>query len=102
VLRLHGPPRDIRLTLTGESPLRYFDAPPTVIISAGGQELDRLSPAADFEWGIPIAAEAIARANGEIVITQDRAYLPGVAEGTNDPRRLGLRLFDIRVDTVSP
>jgi hypothetical protein len=102
VLRVHGPARAIRLTLAGESPLRYFDSPPTVTISAGGQEIDRLSPGADFEWAIPISADAVARGNGEIVVTQDRAYLPGVAEGTADARRLGLRLFDIRVDTVSP
>lgn len=102
VLRVHGPARAIRLTLAGESPRRYFDAPPTVTVSAGAQVVDRLSPAADFEWTIPISAEAIAAAGGVITLSQDRAYLPGQAEGTADVRRLGLRLFDVRVDTVRP
>ena len=102
VLRVHGPPRALRLTLVGESPLRYFDVAPIITVSAGGEVIDRLSPGADFEWGIPIAADVVARSGGAITITQDRVYLPGRAEGTTDARRLGLRLFEIRVDTVLP
>src|SRR5262249_55364051 len=33
--------RDVRLTLSGESPLRYFDAAPSVRVSSGGRELAR-------------------------------------------------------------
>jgi hypothetical protein len=102
VLRVHGPPRAVRLTLVGESPLRYFDVPPIVRVSAGVREVERFSPGADFEWTIPIPADAIAGSGGAITIAQDRVYLPGAVEGTADARRLGLRLFEVRVDTVWP
>jgi transmembrane protein TMEM260 (protein O-mannosyltransferase) len=102
VLRLSGPPREIRLTLIGESPLRYFDAPPIISVIAGGRTIEAFSPGADFEWTIVIPADAMAAAGGAITLAQDHAYLPGQAEGTADARRLGLRLFDVRVDPVSP
>jgi hypothetical protein len=102
VLRLHGPPRPLRLTLVGESPLRYFGEPPIITVRAGDRIVDRLSPAADFEWAMPIPADIVAGAGGALIIEQDRVYLPGAAEGTADARRLGLRLFEVRVDTVNP
>jgi hypothetical protein len=102
LLRVHGEPSAVRLTLEGESPLRYFDAPPVVSVVVGGRIVERFSPAADFEWTVLIPADAMAAAGGTITLTQDRAYLPGVAEGTSDERRLGLRLFDVRIDSASP
>ncbi len=94
------PPQGVRLTLRGESPLRYVDAPPTVKISAAGQAFGTLQPAADFEWTVTVPREAVLRAAGAVVVETDGVYLPGAAEGTADTRRLGLRLFDIRVDRV--
>jgi hypothetical protein len=102
VLRLKGPAEGVRVTLTGESPLRYFDVSPNVSVLAGGRIIETFSPGADFEWTIVIPPDAMAAAAGVITLTQDRAYLPGQAEGTADARRLGLRLFDVRVDPVSP
>ncbi|HEY6359545.1 MAG TPA: DUF2723 domain-containing protein [Vicinamibacterales bacterium] len=102
VLRLHGPPQAVRLTLRGESPLRYFDSPPTVTVSAAGRPVAQFRPSADFEWSTTVPADVIAQSAGAITIAMDRAYLPGVAEGTADGRRLGLRLFDVRVHPVSP
>ena len=37
-----------------------------------------------------------------VAIETDRIYLPGQAEGTADERHLGLRIFDLRVNPVSP
>jgi hypothetical protein len=102
VLRVHGPPRSMRLELRGESPLRYFDAPPRVTVSAAGQVVGQFSPGADFEWGVTIPMPLMAKADGTITLALDRAYLPGAAEGTSDARRLGLRLFDLRLYPVSP
>jgi hypothetical protein len=102
VLRLHGPARAVRLTLRGESPLRYFDAPPTVSVRAGDRIVAQFRPADDFEWSATIDAEAIANARGAITLAQDRVYHPGAAEGTSDARELGLRLFDVRIAPVSP
>ena len=102
VLRIAGPPRDVRVTLTGESPLRYFATPPVVRIMAGERPVGEFRPDADFTQEILVPADALASAQGILTIVQDRAYLPGQAEGTADARRLGLRLFDVRVHTVVP
>jgi hypothetical protein len=102
MLRLDGPPRAVQLTLQGESPLRYFDAPPTVTVSAAGRTVAQFRPSDDFEWSTTVPADLMAQSGGAITISLDRAYLPGAAEGTADLRRLGLRLFDVRVHPVSP
>jgi hypothetical protein len=102
VLRLHGKPQDVRLTLRGESPLRYFDSPPVVRVLAAGHTVAEFRPSDAFEWNATIPAEMVANAGGAITLELDRVYLPGVSEGTADERRLGLRLFDIRLHPVSP
>jgi len=101
VLRV-SPPMALVISLRGESPLKYFDAAPTVQVSAGGRIVAELRPGADFEWRVTVPAEAVRDGGGAISIDTDRIYLPGQAEGTADPRRLGLRLFDIQVNTVTP
>ena len=101
LLRIESP-RDVRLTIRGESPLRYVDAPPRVRVMAGGRRLDEFAPADDFTRSVTIDAAAIAAAGGAIAIETDRVYVPGEVEGTSDMRRLGLRLFDVAVHPVSP
>ena len=59
-------------------------------------------PDADFEWSVTVPADALARSAGAVAIETDRVYLPGPAEGTADERHLGLRIFDLRVNPVSP
>ncbi len=96
------PPQDIRLTLRGESPLRYVDVAPRVSVMAGDRKLDIFEPADDFTRTVTIRADEIAASGGTIAIETDRVYLPSAAEGTADARRLGLRLFDIAVHPVLP
>lgn len=95
------PPQPVVITLRGESPMRYFDAPPRVRLTAGTRVIAELHPDADFQWRVAVPADASASANGEIAIETDRVYLPGRAEGTADTRRLGLRLLEIRVEPQS-
>jgi hypothetical protein len=97
VLRVKGPVQDLRLTLRGESPLRYFDSPPGVKMTVG-RFVAELSPDADFEWQTVIPAADVARSGGVIVIESDRVYLPAVVEGTADQRQLGLRIFECLVE----
>ena len=101
-LRIVGASQAVRITVRGESPLRYFDAPPTVRVTAGGRVIGELRPAADFEWSVTVPVEDLVRAEGIVAIESDRVYLPGPAEGTSDERHLALRLFASRVETVSP
>ena len=100
VIRVKGPPHAVRVTLRGEDPLKYFDVPPTVRLTAGGRVIGEFRPAADFEWTVSVPAEDVARGAGAIAIETDRVYMPGAAEGTADERHLALRLFDLGVDPV--
>ena len=97
VIRVKGPVSDVDIVLRGESPLRYFDAPPDVQVTAGGRVIARFQPAADFERTVRIPAADVARAAGGIAIETTPVYRPGEAEGTTDQRELGLRLFETRV-----
>jgi hypothetical protein len=101
VLRI-VPPRDVELRLRGESPLNYFDEPPTVRVRAAGRLLGTLRPADDFDWRILVPADALEASDGALAVETDRVYLPGKAEGTSDTRRLGLRLFEVALRPVSP
>jgi hypothetical protein len=95
------PPQEVRLRIRGESPLTYFDTPPQVRITAG-REIAQFAPDADFNWTVIVPAQDVEAAGGSIAIETDQIYLPAVAEGSADARRLGLRLFEISVDQVKP
>jgi len=102
VLRMNGPAQTVTLDIRGESPLRYFDRPPAVRITAGGVTLAHFQPDTDFEWHVIVPAESMVNSGGAIAIEIDRVYLPGKVEGTADDRHLGLRIFDLRINGVDP
>ena len=102
VLRVKGADGAVRITMRGESPLRYLDAPPAVRITAAGRVIAQFRPDADFEWTVTVPAADVIRAEGAIAIETDPVYLPGPAEGTADERRLGLRVYECRVDPATP
>jgi hypothetical protein len=69
-------------------------------VTTGARVIAELLPSQDFQWRVAVPADAVQSTNGEIAIETDRVYLPGPAEGTADTRRLGLRLFEIRVEPI--
>jgi hypothetical protein len=81
------------LVLRGESPLKYFDEAPIVRVTTGATTLGEFRPDQDFEWRIPIPRGTMPSGGGAVTLSLDRAYLPGIAEGSSDTRRLGLRIF---------
>ena len=89
--------RDRTLTLTGESPLRSFERPPTVVVRAGDRELGRFSPAADFTQTIPLPLDAVTAADGRVTIETDLVFVPGERHNSPDRRQLGLKLFSVTV-----
>lgn len=97
-----APARSIRLTVRGESPLRYVDSAPQVRVTAGGRTIAELRPDRDFTWTVNVPADAVIASGGAIAIETDKIYLPGAAEGTADARHLGLRLFEVGVDAGIP
>jgi hypothetical protein len=90
--------RTVVLHVRGESPLKYVGSAPTVRIAAGSRVLGTFHPSSDFSWRVTVPADALIESNGVVTIETDRTYLPGAAEGTNDARTLGLRIFDCRAE----
>ena len=86
------------LRLRGESPLKYFGTAPLVRVAAGDLKLAEFRPDTDFDWRIEIPAGVLPEGGGTVTLSLDRAYLPGKAEGTADTRRLGLRIFETRLE----
>jgi hypothetical protein len=102
LLRIKGATGAVRISLRGESPLRYFAAPPTVRVTAAGKVIAQFRPDDDFDWTATVPAAEVARAAGVIAIETDPVYLPGPAEGTADERHLGLRVYELRAHPASP
>jgi hypothetical protein len=83
--------------LAGESPLRYFDTPPQIVVRAGGQQLATASPSEDFDLSVRVPAAALAASDGMLTIETDKSFVPGEESGSLDRRRLGLRIFEFDV-----
>ena len=90
--------RDVTMTIAGESPRRYFDAPPRVSVRAGNQVLATAQPFEDFELSVKVPASVLAAADGMVTIETDRTFVPHERSGSPDKRALGLRIFrfDVR------
>lgn len=95
-LRIAGATSDVELRLSGESPLKYVERAPTVVVRAGSAVLARETPAADFNWHIRVPMAALAGGGGVVTITTDAIFRPA-ATGSADRRELGLRLFDVTI-----
>jgi hypothetical protein len=97
-LEVRGGSTDLMLTLSGESPLRYFDQPPRVTVHAGSVRLAEFTPASDFEERVALPAGALAASGGVVTIRTDRWFSPADRGESADRRRLGLRLFQVSVN----
>ena len=89
--------RNVTLTLSGESPLRYFDNAPTVIVAAGPLEIARFNPATDFSQSVVLPADALAAADGRVTISSDKMFVPAERGGPPDRRHLALRIYSYSV-----
>lgn len=89
--------RDVTLTLAGESPMRYYDAPPVVTVTAAGRQIARFSPSSDFTQEIVLPADALASAEGRVVIESSKWFVPADRDGTADRRHLALRIYSYSV-----
>jgi hypothetical protein len=90
--------RDVHLILTGESPLRYFDAAPVVRVSIGRQEIARFSPSSDFTERVRLPAALLAAYDGRVVVEADKWFVPAERGGSADKRHLALRMYQVRLD----
>ncbi len=85
---------DATLVLRGEAPLTYFEQPSTLEVRAGTRSLARVELAGDFEIRIGVLESQLRASEGTIVLTTSQTFSPAERDGTNDRRRLGLRLFE--------
>jgi hypothetical protein len=97
VLEIRGGAGDLTLRLAGESPLRYFDRPPDVVVRAGAAELARFRPSSDFSEQIALPATALAAASGRVSIETNLTFRPADRGASADRRTLGLRLVHVEV-----
>lgn len=96
-LRIAGPSVPVRVTLSVESPVRYFGAPATVRVRAGDREIAVLPVTSSQDLAFDVPADALAAAGGLLTIETDKTFVPAERDGSADYRRLGLRVFGIRV-----
>jgi hypothetical protein len=98
VVRVHHAGRNVVMRMSGESPLRYFAQAPRIRVMAGDRVLAELAPTSDFTTEVPIPADALAAANGRIVLSSDRGFVAGELEGTADRRKLAIRVYELAVE----
>lgn len=96
-LRVADATDDIELIATGESPLKYFDVAPTVVIRAGATEIARYTPDRAFDWRIRVPIAVLSAAQGRISIDTDKIFTPAELGTSGDRRELGLRFYEMRV-----
>jgi len=89
--------RNVTLTLSGESPLKYYESAPAVAVAVGDREVLRFNPSSDFTQEIVLPADALAGADGRVVITSDKFFVPAQSEGSADQRHLALRMYSYSV-----
>jgi len=98
-IRIAGTPRAVRITMTIESPLRYFDEAPMVKARAGDREIASTMLNASGDWTFDVPADALAASGGVLIVETNKTFVPSERGSAADQRRLGLRVFAIHVST---
>jgi hypothetical protein len=99
-IRIVGAPRPLRVKVTVESPLRYFDDAPLVRAVAGERDVAVTTIATAREWSFDVPADALAASGGLITIETNQTFVPAERSGVPDQRRLGLRVFSVQVSNL--
>ena len=88
---------DATLMLRGEAPLTYFPVASTLTVRSGDVVLGTLQLSGDFEVRIGVLESRLRAGDGRLVLTTTQTFSPAERHGTNDHRRLGLRLFAVQL-----
>ncbi|HEY7444135.1 MAG TPA: DUF2723 domain-containing protein [Vicinamibacterales bacterium] len=97
-IAVHETSHDLVLTLTGESPRRYFSQAPRVVVRAGARVLAEASPFSDFEIRARVPAGVLRTANFRLTIETSETFVPAERTASLDRRRLGLRIFKLTLE----
>jgi len=94
-IRVAAPPEDLTLTITGESPVKYFGRGTDLVVRAGTRELARHHLSSDFTESVTVPAAALAAADGRLTIEVGDAHVPAERGQGADHRQLALRVFQL-------
>ncbi|MGD9903823.1 MAG: DUF2723 domain-containing protein [Vicinamibacterales bacterium] len=86
---------DVTLVVVGESPLTYFDGPSTLEVWSGDARLGRVELSGDFTVRVGVLASRLEAGGGTLRLTTTQTFAPAERGGSDDRRRLGLRLFSV-------
>jgi hypothetical protein len=92
---------DLQLAISGESPMRYFETAPAVVVRVAGRDVHRFAPTSDFDESIRLPADLLAQADGRVTIESDRWFVPADRGESADRRHLALRIFRVNVGRLS-
>lgn len=99
-LRVVDAQEPLRLTLVIEPVERSFPRPSTVTVRVGERVLASSSLDGSTPWTVEVPADALAAADGRLVLETDQVFVPADAGGPPDHRRLGLRVFSIALAPI--
>ncbi len=95
-----APPGDLTLTVTGESPHRYFATGSDVVVRLGTREVGRRHIIDDFTEAFTLPAADLAASGGVVTLDVSETYVPADREESADRRKLGLRVFEVRIEPI--
>ncbi|HUE85025.1 MAG TPA: DUF2723 domain-containing protein [Vicinamibacterales bacterium] len=96
-LRIVGAASPVVVTLSVESPLRYFDERPIVRLMAGSHVLGETRFDGSLVWRVVVPVDRLQQSGGRVAIETDRTFVPAERGGQPDRRALGLRVFAVDV-----
>ncbi len=96
-LRIIGAASPVVITMTVESPLRYFDEPPIVRMSSAGRNLGETRFDGTLVWRVVVPLAALQQSGGRVTIETDRTFVPAERGAQPDKRALGLRVVAVDV-----
>ena len=72
--------------MTIESPLRYFDAAPQVIVRAGNRQIVSAAIDSARDWTFDVPADALEASGGKVTIETNRTFVPAERSGGAEVR----------------
>jgi hypothetical protein len=96
-LQVHHAGRGVIVSIRGESPLRYYDDPPTLRVVAGSRTLGEFRPDSDFDLDVEIPGAVLDAAGGRVLLQSSASFVPGDRDGSPDRRPLSLRIYAVQV-----
>jgi hypothetical protein len=98
-LRILNSDRPVIVTVSVESPARYFDVLPNVRMRAGDQVLGETRFDSGLVWRVAVPAAALRQSGGRVTIETSGTFVPAERGPQPDARVLGLRVFAVDVST---